>query len=77
MSRVVRCKRANEGDILKGNIRGIDPPPLRWWATLVVHESNLLLGWEPTFVCHGHDVVTAEQTLCIPSDLITEAFLDD
>lgn len=37
---------------------------------------SLLMG-QATFVCHDHDVVTAEQTPCVPSDLITEASLDD
>lgn len=41
-------------------------------------ENGLsLLAGLATFACHGHDVVTAERTSCVPSDLITEAFLDD
>lgn len=36
-----------------------------------------LLAGQATSVCHDHDVVTAEQTRCVPSDLITEGSLDD
>lgn len=40
-------------------------------------KGHSLLVVQATFVCHSHDAVTAEQTPCAPSDLITEASFDD